>query len=265
MSFLRLYGVKTRIVKVGDNLVELIVESLKAQNLYLEDNDVLAITSKIVSYSEGRITHLGEVKPSDDARRLAKKYCLPPEFAELILRESDRIYGGVDKAVLTFKNGLMTPNAGIDSKNTSNDYAVLWPNNPEKSAKEIREGVKRMTSKTVAVMIVDSGLVPLRKGTNGLALAVAGFKPIKDSIGKKDLFGKRITITRQAVADDLASAAHLMMGEAIEQIPVVLIKGAPVDFDDAVHGAAEMMMPFDQCIFMSIIERQSRGEKTGKE
>ena len=259
MSFLKLFAVKTRVVRVGDNLVELIVESLKAQNLRLEDNDVLAITSKIVSYSEGRIAQLGEVEPSDGARRLAEKYSLAPEFAELILREADRIYGGVDKAVLTFKNGLMTPNAGIDSKNTSNDYAVLWPSNPEKSAKEIRESIKHETGRTIAVMIVDSGLVPLRKGTNGLALAVAGFKPIRDSIGKKDLFGKKITITRQAVADDLASAAHLLMGEATEQIPVVLIKEAPVDFDDEVHGAAEMMMPFDQCIFMSIIERQLRG------
>jgi coenzyme F420-0:L-glutamate ligase len=259
MSCLKLYGVKTRIVKVGDNLIELILESLKAENLYLEDNDVLAITSKIVSYSEGRITHLGEVKPSDEARRLAEKYSLAPEFAELILLESDRIYGGVDKAVLTFKNDLMTPNAGIDSKNTSNDYVVLWPDSPEISAKKIREGIKHETGRAVAVMIVDSGLVPLRKGTNGLALAVAGFKPIKDSIGKKDLFGKKITITRQAVADDLASAAHLLIGEATERTPVVLIKDAPLDFDDEVHGAAEMMMPFDQCIFMNIIERQLRG------
>jgi coenzyme F420-0:L-glutamate ligase/coenzyme F420-1:gamma-L-glutamate ligase len=246
-------------VKVGDDLVQLILETLKTRSLRLEDNDVLAVTSKIVSYSEGRIARLGEVKPSKNARALAEKYSLTPEFAELILRETERLYGGVEKAVLTFKNGLMTPNAGIDSKNTSDDYVVLWPNNPEKSAKEIRDRIKHETGKNVAVMIVDSGLVPLRKGTNGLALAVAGFKPIKDSIGKKDLFGKKITITRQAVADDLASAAHLLMGEATEQTPVVLIKEAPVDFDGEVHGASEMMMPFDQCIFMSIIERQLHG------
>lgn len=256
---MKLFAVKTRLVKVGDDLVQLILESLKAHHLSLEDNDVLAVTSKIVSYSEGRITRLAEVKPSKNARALADKYSLTPEFAELILRETERLYGGVDKAVLTFKNGLMTPNAGIDNKNTSNDYVVLWPSNPEKSAKEIRDRIKHETGKNVAVMIVDSGLVPLRKGTNGLALAVAGFKPIRDSIGKKDLFGKRITITRQAVADDLASAAHLLMGEAAEQTPVVLIKEAPVDFDDEVHGAGEMMMPFDQCIFMSIIEHQSHG------
>jgi F420-0:gamma-glutamyl ligase len=106
-------------------------------------------------------------------------------------------------------------------------------------------------------------LVPLRKGTNGLALAVAGFRPIRDDIGKKDLFGKRIMITRQAVADDLASAAHVMMGEGVERTPVVLIRDAPGDFDGGVYGAGEMMMPFDQCIFMSIIDRCLRREEAG--
>jgi F420-0:gamma-glutamyl ligase len=157
----------------------------------------------------------------------------------------------------------MTPNAGIDNKNTPGDCAVLWPSDPEGFAKEFRDRIKHKTGRNVAVLIVDSGLVPLRKGTNGLALAVAGFKPIKDDMGRKDLFGKSIMITRQAVADDLASAAHLLMGEATERTPVVLIKDAPVDFDDGVYGAAEMMMPFEQCIFMSIIERQFRCEGKG--
>jgi len=260
---MRLYAVKTRLVKVGDDLVELILESLRTKNLQLEDNDVLALTSKIVSYSEGRIAKLSEIKPSEEAKEFAKKYSLKPEFAELILREAGRIYGGVEKAILTFKNGVMTPNAGIDNKNTPGGCAVLWPSDPERFAKEFRDRIKHKTGRNVAVLIVDSGLVPLRKGTNGLALAVAGFKPIKDDIGRKDLFGKSIMITRQAVADDLASAAHLLMGEATELTPVVLIKDAPVDFDDGVYGAAEMMMPFDQCIFMSIIERQlHEGEKS---
>jgi len=260
---MRLYAVKTRLVKVGDDLVELILESLRTKNLQLEDNDVLALTSKIVSYSEGRIARLSEIKPSEEAKEFAKKYSLKPEFAELILREAGRIYGGVEKAILTFKNGVMTPNAGIDNKNTPGDCAVLWPSDPERFAKEFRDRIKHKTGRNVAVLIVDSGLVPLRKGTNGLALAVAGFKPIKDDIGRKDLFGKSIMITRQAVADDLASAAHLLMGEATERTPVVLIKDAPVDFDDGVYGAAEMMMPFEQCIFMSIIERQFRCEEKG--
>jgi coenzyme F420-0:L-glutamate ligase/coenzyme F420-1:gamma-L-glutamate ligase len=261
---MELFAVRMPVVNVGDNLVWLILECFASRSLQLKNNDVLAITSKILSYSEGRVVEPGKVKASKEAIRLAKKYSLTPEFAELILQEADRIYGGVEKAVLTLKNGLMIPNAGIDNKNTPDDYAALWPSDPEKSAKNIRDEIKRATGKSVAVLIVDSGLVPLRKGTNGLALAVAGFKPVRDNIGKRDLFGKRIMITRQAVADDMASAAHLLMGEATEQTPVVLIRDAPVDFDDDVHGAADMMMPFEQCIFMSIIDRQSREKGRGR-
>ncbi len=94
-------------------------------------------------------------------------------------------------------------------------------------------------------------MIPLRIGTTGLTLAVAGFKPIRECRGRNDLYGRRITITRHAVADDLASAAHLLMGEAAEKTPVVLIKDAPLDFDDEAHDSKEMMMPFKQCIFMN--------------
>jgi len=254
---LRLIAVKTRVVKAGDDLVELVLGSLKAQGLQLEDNDVLALTSKAVSCSEGRLVKLSEVKPSEEAKRLAKEYSLKPEFAELILREADRVCGGVERAVLTLKNGVLAANAGIDNKNAPSDYAVLWPKDPAASAREVRDRIKRRTGKDVAVMIVDSGLVPLRIGTTGLALAVAGFKPIRDSRGCKDLFGKSIVITRQAVADDLASAAHLLMGEATEKTPLVLIKGAPVDFDDGVYGSADMMMPFKECIFINTLGTQS--------
>ncbi|HYB68838.1 MAG TPA: coenzyme F420-0:L-glutamate ligase, partial [Candidatus Acidoferrales bacterium] len=114
---MRLIAVKTRVVKIGDDLVELILESLKAQGLQLEDNDVLALTSKVVSFSEERTVKLSEVKPSEEAKRLAKEYSLKPEFAELILQEADEVYGGVERAVLTLKNGVMAANAGIDNKN----------------------------------------------------------------------------------------------------------------------------------------------------
>jgi coenzyme F420-0:L-glutamate ligase/coenzyme F420-1:gamma-L-glutamate ligase len=258
---LRLIAVKTHVVKTGDDLVELILGSLKAQGLQLEDNDVLALTSKVVSCSEGRIIKLSEVKPSEEAKKLAKQYSLKPKFAELILREADKIYGGVERAVLTLKNGIMAANAGIDNKNAPPGYAVLWPMDPAGSAREVRERIKRRTRKDVAVMIVDSGLVPLRIGTTGLALAVAGFKPIRDSRGCKDLFGKSIVITRQAVADDMASAAHLLMGEGTEKTPLVLIKGAPVDFDDSVYGSADMMMSFKECIFMNTLRTQSGAKR----
>jgi coenzyme F420-0:L-glutamate ligase/coenzyme F420-1:gamma-L-glutamate ligase len=251
---MQLYAIKTEIVKAGDNLVDMILRSLKEQRLQLENNDVLALTSKIVSYAQGRLVKLSDVKPSEEAVRLGKKYSLKPEFAELILQEADRICGGVEKAVLTLKNSALTANAGIDNKNAPADSAVLWPQDAPKWARQFRHDVKSKTGKQVAVLIVDSGLIPLRIGTTGLALVVAGFKPIKECRGERDLYGKLITITRHAVADDLASAAHLLMGEAAEKVPVVLIRDAPVDFDDGVYDSTDMMMPFKECIFMNTLE-----------
>ena len=247
---MKLFAICTGIIQAGEDLVPVLLESLKKQGLSLEDNDVLAVASKIVSYSQGRLAKLSDVKPSKEAEELAKKYLLKPEFAELVLREADRIYGGVGKAVLTLKDGVLAPNAGIDSKNAPEGFAVLWPVNLKKWVKDFREKIKNESDKRVGVLVVDSGLVPLRIGTSGLALVAAGFNPIRDLRRGTDLFGKPIMITRHAVADDLASAAHLFMGEATEKTPAVLIRNAPLEFDDSVHAAAEMMMPFDECIFM---------------
>ena len=248
---MRLYAVKTEVVKTGESVVEVILESLKKQNLQLEDGDVLALSSKIVSYAEGRVVELSDIKPSEEAKKLAKKFLLKPEFAELVLQEADKIYGGAERAVLTLKNGVLTANAGIDNKNAPVGSVALWPKNAKEWAKRIREEITHRTSKHIAVLIVDSGLVPLRLGTNGLALAVAGFKPVIDLRGKKDIFGKPLAITRHAVADDLASAAHLLMGEVAEKTPIVLIKDAPVVFDECAYGSADMMISPDECIFMN--------------
>jgi coenzyme F420-0:L-glutamate ligase / coenzyme F420-1:gamma-L-glutamate ligase len=254
---MKLYAIKTDEVKTGDNMSEVALKALKTQNLELENNDVLAFTSKIISYGQRRLAELAKVRPSQKANRLAKKFSLQPEFAELVLREADKTYGGVKKAVLTLKNGILAANAGIDNKNAPPGFVVLWPLNARETTKKIREDIKSKTGKKIGVLIVDSSLVPLRIGTSGLALAVAGFKPIRDTRGKRDLYGKPLAITRHAIADDLASAAHLLMGEAAEKTPIVLIKDAPVDFDGAAHGFEEMMMPSDECIFMGTFAGRS--------
>lgn len=252
---LKLYAVKTGIIQPNHDIVDVILESLEKQNLHLEDGDILALTSKIVAYAEGRLVRLDEVKPSEKALELAKSFSLKPEYAELILREADKIYGGVDKAVLTLKDGVLTANAGIDNKNAPEGFVVLWPQNIAGWAEKIKGEIKSRTGKKVAVLIVDSGLIPLRMGTAGLALAVAGFKPVKDCRGEKDLYGKPLIITRHAVADDLASAAHLLMGEAAEKTPVVLIREAPVEFDDNVYDSEDMMISRKECIFMGTFQK----------
>lgn len=251
---MKLYAVKTKLVKTDDNLVEIILDALKKQNIQIENGDIIILASKIVSHAENRLAKLSEITPSEKAKNLAQKFSLQPEFAELILREADKIYGGVENAVLTLKNGILTANAGIDNKNAPQGFAALWPSDAKKWAKQIKEEIELKTGKKIAVMIIDSGLLPLRLGTIGLTLAVAGFKPVKDYRGKEDLYGKQVVITRHAVADNLASAAHLLMGEAAEKTPVVLVKNAPVDFDNQVYGSMDMTMPFNQCIFMNAME-----------
>lgn len=250
---MQLFPVKTGTVKVGDDLVELVLRSLKKQHLKLEDHDIIALASKIVSYSQNRIVKLNEIRPSTKARNLGKKYSLEPEFAEILLSEAEKVYGGVDKAVLTLKDHMLTANAGIDNKNAPSDSVVLWPENLVQWVDTFRNDIMQETGIRVAVLVVDSGLIPLRVGTVGSALAVAGFRPVREWRGKPDLYGRTIMITRHAVADDLASSVHLLMGEATEKTPVVLVKQAPVDFDDKVHGSEEMMMSFKDCIFMNAL------------
>jgi coenzyme F420-0:L-glutamate ligase/coenzyme F420-1:gamma-L-glutamate ligase len=251
---MQLFPIKTGLVKIGDNLVETVLKALEKQNLELENGDVLALSSKIVSYSQGRVVKLSGIKPSEGARRLAERYSLGLQFAELVLREADRIYGGVDRAVLTLKDGVLIANAGIDSKNAPAGFAVLWPKNIGEWVRCFRDEVIRRTGERVAVVVVDSGLIPLRVGTVGLALAVGGFKPVGECRGKKDLFGRSLVITRHAIGDDLASAAHLLMGEVAEKIPVVLIRGACLDHVDRVYGSEEMMMPLKECLFMGVLK-----------
>ncbi len=240
-----------RLLTSSDDLVGEILNSLKKQDLELEENDILVLTSKLISCSEGRIVKLSGVKPSKEAKKLSEKYSLKPEFAEVILSEADRVYGGVEKAILTLKTGIMMANAGVDNKNAPTGSVVLLPENVLSTARRIREQIKKRIDIRVAILIIDSGLVPLRKGTTGLALAVAGFKPVRDCRGEKDLYGKPIIITWHAIADDLASAAHSLIGESSERTPVVLLKDASVDFDEGVYGSADMMLPFKECIFMN--------------
>lgn len=247
---MKLYAIKTKIIKFGDNLVDTILKSLKEQQIKLENNDILAITSKIIANLEGRVVKLNDVTPSAKGQEFAQLFSLQPEFAELILLEADDVYGGVKQYVLTRKEGLLTANSGIDKKNAPVGSVILWPKTPANWAQKIKVELRHKTGKNVAVLIVDSGLTPLKLGTTGLALATVGFKPVKDLRGNNDLFGKTIVVTHHAVADDLAAAAHLMMGEAAEKTPVVLIKNAPVDFDSGLYGATEMRIPVNECIFM---------------
>jgi coenzyme F420-0:L-glutamate ligase / coenzyme F420-1:gamma-L-glutamate ligase len=217
----------------------------------LRNGDIVAIASKVVSMSENRIINLVTVNPGRRSLSLSRLYGLTPELAQVVVDEADKIYGGVKGAVLTLKDGHATANAGVDRKNAPDNSVVLWPRNPKRSAHQLQIGLKRKTGKTVGVVIVDSRVTPLRLGTVGLSLASVGFRPVRDFRRRQDLNNRRIRITFQSMGDGIAAAAHVLMGEAKERIPFVIIRGAPVDADGGRVPSEKMHL--ENCLYMSQI------------
>ncbi|RUM35133.1 MAG: coenzyme F420-0:L-glutamate ligase [Archaeoglobus sp.] len=199
---------------------------------YAKAGDIAVVSSKVVSYCEGGLVKLADIKPSNRALRLSKQYKIPPELAELIVREADDILGGIERFILTLKFGMLCPNAGIDTSNVPEGYAILYPENPQKSADTLRNLVERRIDGRVGVVISDSRILPLRRGVCGIAIATSGFEAIKDERGKPDLFGKPLRNTMRNLADMLASASQLLMGEANEMIPIVIVRGLNVRFTE---------------------------------
>ena len=247
---MQLFGVRTRLVKPKDDLVSIILEAITKQRLTIGDGDVLVLASKAVSMAQGRLTRLDTINPSEEAKRLAEKYELESRFTEVVLSEADEVYGGVSGALLTLKDSVLIPNAGIDRKNAPVGFVVLWPENPHESAEKIKEEILKRADREIGVLIVDSRVTPLRMGTTGVAIGIAGFSPIRDCRAKRDLYGSKVLITRHALADDLAGAAHLVMGETEARMPAVLAKQVPVSLTE--EADPELLLIAErECLFMS--------------
>lgn len=230
------------------NLSELINEEIGSS---LAEGDVLVISSKLVAISEGRIVDLTTIKPGEEARGLASKYRMDPRLCELVLRESDIIIGGVPGFLLASRDGVLTPNAGIDKSNVRRGAVVMYPRHPEVSARMVRECLRFSKGIHVGVVICDSRLSPTRKGTTGVAVASSGIEAILDMRGRLDLFGNVLKVTSQGVADDLSSAAEVLMGESDEAVPIVLVRGLRKDLmKDAEYGGARFSIATDECVYM---------------
>jgi coenzyme F420-0:L-glutamate ligase len=244
-----LLKIRTKLVAPCSSLTTAVLKAIGEQKLEIKDGDILALASKAVATAENRIKELASVKPSEKAERIAARFGLNPRFVEAVLLEADRVIWGVPKALLTQKNNILIPNAGIDQKNAPKGCVVLWPTDPNRVAEKIRNEIYEKTGRHIGVLIVDSRVTPLRMGTTGIAIGLAGFEPIRDYRTKKDLYSRSILITTHALADDLASAAHLVMGESCEQTPAALIRNAPVSLAEA-DGSA-LIIPREQCLFGS--------------
>lgn len=251
MNVVQIIGIKgLPIIKAGNNLAELVCEAAKRQGTPIQEGDVLVVTHVVVSRAEGAIVNLDDVVPSEFAKSIAKQDDKDPAMVELVLRESKTIRR-MDNGILITesKHGFTCANSGVDKSNVPGERnAVPLPADSDASAQRIKQEVKRLTGCDVALIVSDTHGRPLRDGTINVAIGVAGLKPIWDRRGDKDLFGYVLKVKQTAIADELASAAELVIGQADEGIPVAIIRGYSYPKSDSAK-ASELIMPKERDLF----------------
>lgn len=215
-------------VQAGDDLPQLILDALERADLALQSADVIVIASKIISKSEGRLVSLNDVIPGEEAVKVAEEVDKDPRIVELVLSESTGISRSRKGVLVTeHRLGFVSANSGLDASNVdgTNEQVLLLPVNPDKSAGDIRSKLKQKTGADVAIIITDTHGRPFRLGNVGVAIGVAGMQALWDRRGETDLFGREMVATILGYGDLVASAAHLLMGEGAEGLPLVLIRG----------------------------------------
>jgi coenzyme F420-0:L-glutamate ligase/coenzyme F420-1:gamma-L-glutamate ligase len=242
------------LIRQGDNLADLILNALQHTGITLEDNDVLAIAQKIVSKAEGRMVNLVSVNPSSQAIDLARQTEKDARVVELMLQESNSVLRTRPGSIIVeHKLGFVCANAGIDHSNVAGDgnekeeFVLLLPENPGRSAEQIRSAIESKTGKHIGVLIIDSHGRAWRNGTVGIAIGLAGIPGLVDLRGSQDLFGYTLRITQIGAADELAAAASLMMGQAAEGRPVVHARGFPYPLRQG--SLSELIRPKEQDLF----------------
>ena len=238
---MQISSIKTRPVTTEDrDLFAILDEFLPA----LTEGAVVAVTSKIVALCEGSTVPVDEADKAELIKSEAEWY-LPPESNPYNI-------------TLTIKRGLLVPTAGIDESNTGGAY-VLWPFDPQKSANDIRKHLREKHGlQNLGVIMTDSKTTPLRKGVTGVAIAHSGFYALKNYIGEPDIFGKEMRVTKANIADALAVATVVSMGEGNEQTPLAVVTDAPfVAFNDADPDEAELReltIPIEEDLYGTIIK-----------
>ncbi len=236
--------------KKGDNIGKLVYEASKKQSTPIQENDVIVVTHVAVSKAEGNVVNLDQVTPSPRAREVAKKVEKDPAMVEVILRETKEVVRmGQNSLITETRSGIVCANAGVDRSNVLGDRNVaLLPEDSDASARRIRLEIVRLTGYNVAVIISDTHGRPLRMGEINVAIGVSGFKPIRDRRGEKDLFGYVLHVKQTCIADELASAAELVIGQASEGIPAAIIRGYNYKIDQEA-SAKELARPKEKDMF----------------
>jgi len=232
------------------DIFETLEDTLRKNKQQLQDGDVLVISSKYVSNSQGRLVNIENVKSSEQGNLISKKFQIKPKMAEVIVRESDVIFGGVSGFVLTSSDDILAPNAGIDKSNVKKGKVILYPKDPFLIAEQIKRKIFLKYLIHVGIIIVDSRLMPARVGTTGVAIACAGIEPVIDMRAEKDLEGNPLKVTFQAVADNLASIANHKMGEGSETQPFAIIRDSEAKLTDRKIKPMELAVSHDQCVYV---------------
>ena len=257
------------LIRPGDNVAGVILDALHASNLPPHDNDILVVTSKIVSKAEGRFVRINEIIPSKKALELATRSARDARLVELVLQESREVLRvRTGTIIVEHRLGFVCANAGIDHSNVNppllpgegigltlrevervrnEDWVLLLPEDPDRSAAEIRHKLEAASGVRLGVMIIDSHGRAWRLGTVGMTIGLSGLPGVVDERGWQDLFGYTLQITVVGVADELAAAASLVMGQAAEATPVVHVRGFPYPLREG--SLSELIRPREEDMF----------------
>jgi len=252
------------LIRRDDNLADIVVNALLQNKISLQDDDILVFAQKIISKAEGRTINLATITPSQRAIELGEQTQKDPRLVELILQESNEVLRTrIGAIIVEHKLGFVCANAGIDHSNVNpqktsdvsedigslkpEEWVLLLPQDPDLSSRKMRDEIQSKTGKRVGILIIDSHGRAWRNGTVGVAIGVAGIPALEDLRGKPDLFGYTLQVTQVGVADELAAAASLMMGQAAEGTPIVHVRGFPYPLRES--EITELIRPKEQDLF----------------
>jgi coenzyme F420-0:L-glutamate ligase / coenzyme F420-1:gamma-L-glutamate ligase len=242
------------LIHPGDDLAGLIFQSLKDNKVQIVDGDILVLAQKIVSKAEGRYKNLSQVQPGKPALELGKITGKDPRFIELVLGDSKSILRAKNNTLIVeHRLGFVCANAGIDHSNVdgeganAEDWVLMLPENPDRSARLIRNSLEEKTGHKLGVVIIDSHGRAWRMGIAGVAIGFSGVPGLVDMRGHKDLFGYELKVTQIAAVDELAASASLLMGQADESLPVIHVHGFPYPLRES--RLNELIRPIEQDLF----------------
>jgi coenzyme F420-0:L-glutamate ligase len=220
-----------------------------------KDGDILVLAETAVATAEGNVISLSTITPSAWAEKLAAQYQMDPRVVEVVLRETDSVVGGISGFLLCMKNGTLLPNAGVDASNAPLGCVTPLPENPDRSALAIKQAIEIRCNVKVGVIIADSRTHAMRRGCSGVAIGAAGITAVIDDRGRSDLFGRTLDVTKRAVADNIASASELVMGEADESTPAAIIRGLGIPIG---NQTGIETISAEECLFMGLLRKNQQ-------